>query len=77
MKALVTLAQINPAMFSAARTQHAEWLRKRATIALGLDEDRHKLRQRRDRCCTEPLYELAFCAAAPLLSDGKKPRASC
>lgn len=44
MKALVSLAQINPAMFSAACTKHAELLLKRANIALVLDEDRHRLR---------------------------------
>ena len=44
MKALVSLAQINPAIFSAACTKHAELLLKRADIALALDEDRHRLR---------------------------------
>ena len=44
MKALVSLAQINPAMFRGACTRHAELLLKHANTALVLEEDRHKLR---------------------------------
>ena len=43
MKALVSLAQINPAMFRGACTRHAERLLKHANTALVLEEDRQKL----------------------------------
>ena len=44
IKALVSLAQINPAMFRDACARHAELLLKHANTALVLEEDRHKLR---------------------------------
>ncbi|WP_339419408.1 MULTISPECIES: DUF2254 domain-containing protein [unclassified Pseudomonas] len=43
MKALVSLAQINPTMFRGACTRHAERLLKHANTALVLEEDRHTL----------------------------------
>jgi len=43
MKALVSLAQINPAMFRGACTRHAERLLKHVNTALVLEEDRQKL----------------------------------
>jgi uncharacterized membrane protein len=43
MKALVCLAQINPAMFSSACARHAGLLLKHANNALVLEEDRHTL----------------------------------
>ncbi|WP_339493486.1 MULTISPECIES: DUF2254 domain-containing protein [unclassified Pseudomonas] len=43
MKALVSLAQINPTMFRGACTRHAERLLKHANTALVLEDDRHTL----------------------------------
>lgn len=45
MKALVSLAQINPQMFSEACIRHADLLIKRADLSLTLEEDKQTLRE--------------------------------
>ncbi|MNR68889.1 hypothetical protein D3C85_1937510 [compost metagenome] len=43
MKALVSLAQINPQMFNDACVRHADLLLKRADLSLTLEEDKQTL----------------------------------